>query len=46
MSFIGEMRGALGFNSLTSLGVGMELDMEQKDVLFYPCADVITLYLW
>ena len=30
--FLGDMRGALGFNSLTSLGAGLELDIEQNVV--------------
>jgi hypothetical protein len=32
--FLGDMRGALGFNSLTSLGAGLELDIEQKAIFF------------
>jgi len=32
--FLGDMRGALGFNSLTSLGAGLELDIEQNAIFF------------
>ena len=32
--FLGDMRGALGFNFLTSLGAGLELDIEQKAIFF------------
>ena len=30
--FLGDLRGALGFNSLTSLGAGLELDSSKYDV--------------
>ena len=31
--YIGDMRGALGFDSLNSLGVGLELDSSDKDII-------------
>lgn len=32
--FLGDMRGYLGFNSLTSLGTGIEFDRQDKGILF------------
>lgn len=32
-SYIGDMRGALGFDSLNSVGVGLELDSSDKDII-------------
>ena len=29
--FLGDMRGSLGFNSLTSVGTGIELDRRESD---------------
>lgn len=31
--FLGDLRGALGFNSLTSLGAGLELDSSKYDIV-------------
>jgi hypothetical protein len=31
--FLGDLRGALGFNSLTSLGTGLELDSTKYDII-------------
>jgi hypothetical protein len=32
--FLGDLRGALGFNSLSSLGGGIEFDRSQSEPLF------------
>jgi hypothetical protein len=31
--YIGDMRGALGFDALSSLGVGLELDSSDHDII-------------
>ena len=31
--FFGDLRGALGFSSLTSLGTGIELDSSKYDII-------------
>ena len=31
--YIGDMRGALGFDALSSLGVGLELDSSDHDIV-------------
>ena len=32
-SYLGDMRGALGFNALNTLGVGLELDSSQHEII-------------
>jgi hypothetical protein len=32
--FLGDLRGALGFNSLSSVGTGIEFDRSQSEPLF------------
>ena len=44
-SYIGDMRGALGFDALNSLGVGLELDSSDHDIIVTR-ARGISLQVW